>query len=236
MPCLIVDGVVLSEGPSVNLWLADAAPESHLAPAASTLARYQVIDTYNFIGTDIHAGVFGLLWGKFYEPAVSQRPPTHGSIDRSHAALSASRAPRFLPTRALPPPPLPPQFEALKPFAIKKLTGKLAYVEKSFLLGGARAYLTGDSFSIAVSLRVPTPRPHSARLERVPSASRVRSLCSLRSPQDAYLYICLSWLPTFGIKLEELNPAVAAWQKKVAELDFVVAAHAAMAAASPVKA
>jgi glutathione S-transferase len=162
VPCLIVDGVVLSEGPSVNLWLADAAPESHLAPAASTLARYQVIDTYNFIGTDIHAGVFGLLWGKFYEPAL----------------------------------------EALKPFAIKKLTGKLAYVEKSFLLGGARAYLTGDSFSIA----------------------------------DAYLYICLSWLPTFGIKLEELNPAVAAWQKKVAELDFVVAAHAAMAAASPVKA
>ena len=106
MPCLIVDGVVLSEGPSVNLWLADAAPESHLAPAASTLARYQVIDTYNFIGTDIHAGVFGLLWGKFYEPAVSRRPPAHGSIARTQQASFPRREPPLPPhASAAPPPP-----------------------------------------------------------------------------------------------------------------------------------
>jgi len=47
------------------------------------------------------------------------------------------------------------------------------------------------------------------------------------------LYICLSWLPVFGIKLEEINPAVAAWHAKIAELSFVKEAHAAIAAASP---
>jgi glutathione S-transferase len=123
VPCLVTEaGVVLSEGPSVHLFLSELAPEALLAPAAG-IERLQFIDTFNFIGSDIHAGVFGLLWGSFYDEG----------------------------------------FKALKPFAVKKLTGKLAHVEANLLQGGKRQYLTGsDAFTSADACESRSPKSRAA--------------------------------------------------------------------------
>ena len=52
------DGTVLNEGASVLQYLADAAPEAGLAPAWGTLERYQLIDTLNYLGTELHKRIF----------------------------------------------------------------------------------------------------------------------------------------------------------------------------------
>jgi glutathione S-transferase len=52
------DGQILNEGPSVLQYLADAAPESGLAPAWGTLERYQLIDTLNYLSTELHKRIF----------------------------------------------------------------------------------------------------------------------------------------------------------------------------------
>lgn len=52
------DGQILNEGPSVLQYLADAAPESGLAPAWGTVERYQLIDTLNYLSTELHKRIF----------------------------------------------------------------------------------------------------------------------------------------------------------------------------------
>lgn len=52
------DGVVLNEGPSVLQYLADRRPESGLAPAWGSLERYQLIDTLNYLSTELHKRIF----------------------------------------------------------------------------------------------------------------------------------------------------------------------------------
>ena len=52
------DGRVLNEGPSVLQYLADAKPESGLAPAWGSFERYQLIDTLNYLGTELHKRIF----------------------------------------------------------------------------------------------------------------------------------------------------------------------------------
>ena len=52
------DGQVLNEGPSVLQYLADAAPKSGLAPAWGTVERYQLIDTLNYLSTELHKRIF----------------------------------------------------------------------------------------------------------------------------------------------------------------------------------
>jgi glutathione S-transferase len=52
------DGQILNEGPSVLQYLADAAPESGLAPAWGTVERYQLIDTLNYPSTELHKRIF----------------------------------------------------------------------------------------------------------------------------------------------------------------------------------
>lgn len=52
------DGQVLNEGPSVLQYLADRKPESGLAPAWGTLERYQLIDTLNYLSTELHKRIF----------------------------------------------------------------------------------------------------------------------------------------------------------------------------------
>ena len=52
------DGQILNEGPSVLQYLADAAPESGLAPAWGTLERYQLIDMLNYLSTEVHKKLF----------------------------------------------------------------------------------------------------------------------------------------------------------------------------------
>jgi len=48
------DGSVLTEGPAIVQYLADLVPEKHLAPAAGTMARYRLMETLNYIGTELH--------------------------------------------------------------------------------------------------------------------------------------------------------------------------------------
>jgi glutathione S-transferase len=48
------DGQVLTEGPAIVQYLADQKPESGLAPAAGTLARYRLQEWLNFISTELH--------------------------------------------------------------------------------------------------------------------------------------------------------------------------------------
>jgi glutathione S-transferase len=56
------DGTVLNEGPSVLQYLADRKPESGLAPAWGTTERYQLIDTLNYLGTEVHKKLFYTLF------------------------------------------------------------------------------------------------------------------------------------------------------------------------------
>jgi len=57
------DGQVLNEGPSVLQFLADRKPEAGLAPAWGSLERYQLIDTLNYLSTEVHKRVFAQLFG-----------------------------------------------------------------------------------------------------------------------------------------------------------------------------
>lgn len=52
------DGQILNEGPSVLQYLADAAPKSGLAPSWGTVERYQLIDTLNYLSTELHKRIF----------------------------------------------------------------------------------------------------------------------------------------------------------------------------------
>ena len=52
------DGQVLNEGPSVLQYLADRKPEAGLAPAWGTIERYQLIDTLNYLSTELHKRIF----------------------------------------------------------------------------------------------------------------------------------------------------------------------------------
>jgi glutathione S-transferase len=48
------DGEVLTEGPAIVQYIADQAPESGLAPANGTLARYRLQEWLNFISSEVH--------------------------------------------------------------------------------------------------------------------------------------------------------------------------------------
>jgi glutathione S-transferase len=52
------DGRILNEGPSVLQYLADRKPEVGLAPAWGTIERYQLIDTLNYLSTEVHKRIF----------------------------------------------------------------------------------------------------------------------------------------------------------------------------------
>jgi glutathione S-transferase len=48
------DGTRLTEGPVIVQYLADKAPDKHLAPASGTLARYKLQEWLNFITSELH--------------------------------------------------------------------------------------------------------------------------------------------------------------------------------------
>jgi glutathione S-transferase len=77
VPALLLDnGVVLTEGPAIVQYIADQAPQSGLAPANGTLARYQLQSWLNYIGTEVHKGfspLFAPNTPDDYKPAVRER-------------------------------------------------------------------------------------------------------------------------------------------------------------------
>ena len=57
VPLLELDnGERLSEGPAIVQYIADQAPDKHLAPANGTLERYRVQEWLNFITSELHKG------------------------------------------------------------------------------------------------------------------------------------------------------------------------------------
>ena len=56
-------GQIFNEGPSVLQWLADQRPEAKLAPPWGTIERYQLIDTLNYLSTEVHKRMFGVIFG-----------------------------------------------------------------------------------------------------------------------------------------------------------------------------
>lgn len=50
------NGEILTEGPALVQWIADQAPQAHLAPANGTLARYRLQEWLNYVSTEIHKG------------------------------------------------------------------------------------------------------------------------------------------------------------------------------------
>ncbi len=52
----LADGSRLREGPAIVQYIADQAPDKHLAPAAGTMERYRLQEWLTFIGTELHKG------------------------------------------------------------------------------------------------------------------------------------------------------------------------------------
>lgn len=55
-------GEVLTEGPAILQYIADLAPDSRLAPRAGTLERVKLQAWLSYIGSEIHKGIFYLLF------------------------------------------------------------------------------------------------------------------------------------------------------------------------------
>jgi len=74
VPTLELDnGDVLTEGPAIDQYLADLKPESGLAPANGTWARYQLQSMLNYISTELH---------KTYSPLFNPATPEATVADR----------------------------------------------------------------------------------------------------------------------------------------------------------
>jgi glutathione S-transferase len=58
----LAGGQLLNEGPSVLQYLADQKPEKKLAPPWGTIERYQLIDTLNYLSTEVHKQIFHPLF------------------------------------------------------------------------------------------------------------------------------------------------------------------------------
>ena len=190
VPALVLDGgLVLAEQTPIQLWIADNAPESKLAPAAGTPARYEMLAALSFVGTDLHAGTYAPM----FNPAMVR-------FNRARArarATSTARCP--LPARPQRGAALPPSRSQapVKEILLAKLQTKLSLLE-SKLKG--KKYFLGDEISGA----------------------------------DLYAYICTSWGAYLGAPdLKTSHPEIAAYRERIGALDFVQAAHAAMAKASP---
>jgi glutathione S-transferase len=55
------NGKRLRESPAIVQYIADQAPDKHLAPANGTFERYQLQEWLTFIGTEIHKTFSPLL-------------------------------------------------------------------------------------------------------------------------------------------------------------------------------
>ena len=72
VPALVTSKGLLSEGPSVLQFIADQAPESKLAPASGTFERYQLVDTFNYIGSEVHKS-YSPLFNPSWDDATKQK-------------------------------------------------------------------------------------------------------------------------------------------------------------------
>ena len=68
VPLLVLDdGTQLREGPAIVQYIADQAPDKHLAPPAGTMARYRLMEWLNFITSELHKG-----FSPLFNPAMPE--------------------------------------------------------------------------------------------------------------------------------------------------------------------
>lgn len=74
VPALLLDdGELLTEGQVIVQYIADLAPNSGLAPAAGTLARYRLMEWLSYISTELHKSFTPL-----FNPAVAEETKALG--------------------------------------------------------------------------------------------------------------------------------------------------------------
>jgi len=66
------DGTLLSENPVVLQYLADQRPQSGLLPAPGTRDRYTVLEWVGYVSTELHKGVFALIFSHAAPEAAKQ--------------------------------------------------------------------------------------------------------------------------------------------------------------------
>lgn len=87
VPALVLDdGSVMTEVAVLLQYLADQKPGSGLAPPAGTMARWRLMETLNYIATDIHKGL-----GGFFNPVLSDeiKVPLRAQMAKKLDALAA---------------------------------------------------------------------------------------------------------------------------------------------------
>lgn len=86
------DGTVLTEGPAIDQYIADLAPEKRLAPANGTVERYKLQSWLNFIGTELHKGGYSILFdrGAVEETKSAARTKLAKRLAHADAALADS--------------------------------------------------------------------------------------------------------------------------------------------------
>lgn len=65
------DGTILSEVAVICQYLADQKPDSGLAPALGTMARYQLMEWLNFVATEVHKSI-GALFNPKMTPEMKE--------------------------------------------------------------------------------------------------------------------------------------------------------------------
>lgn len=83
VPALLTEDGLLTENAAILQRLADMAPESGLAPAPDSPARYRLQQWLSFVGAELHKGVFALVL------------PANATEERRRYALEELLPPRF---------------------------------------------------------------------------------------------------------------------------------------------
>ncbi len=88
VPALETDsGVILTEGPAIVQYLADLAPDRHLAPPNGSIERYQMMGWLNFIGTEIHKN-----YSPLFDPSASDdvKAAARSNLAKRYAHLNTA--------------------------------------------------------------------------------------------------------------------------------------------------
>jgi glutathione S-transferase len=92
VPALETDeGILLTEGPAIVQYVADKVPGKHLAPAAGSMARYQLIEWLNFISTEVHKN-----YSPLFNPGASEdmKSGARDSLNKRYTYLDGLLAQR----------------------------------------------------------------------------------------------------------------------------------------------